>query len=101
MGRTQCFTQRNVRLREWRLMHRCMRHLTSKGSVPSHAFRASALTKVLAEAFIRGGGTRLAVICTASPCATDTEHTLTTLRTGAGLCGDGREKEEKQILRDQ
>merc|ERR1712232_1414847 len=79
----------------------CIRYLTTKRSVPSHAFRASALTKVLAEAFTRGGGTRLAVICTASPCAMDTEHSLATLRTGAGLCGDGREREEKQLLMDR
>ena len=38
---------------------------------------------------------RLAVICTASPCATDTEHTISTLRLGATLAGfaDTEEKE--------
>ena len=38
---------------------------------------------------------RLAVICTASPCATDTEHTINTLRLGAALAGfaDTEEKD--------
>jgi len=90
----------------------CIRHLTTEHKVPSHAYRASSLTKVLAEAFMRGGpggaagrsphasATTLAVICTASPCATDTEHTVATLRMGQGLGGRGSEREEKQVLTD-
>jgi kinesin family protein 2/24 len=76
----------------------CIRFLTSQGRVPPHAYRASSLTKILADAFIRGASTRLAVICTASPCATDTEHTIGTLRMGMALGGRGSEQEEKQLL---
>jgi len=74
----------------------CIRHFTSHGSVPSHIFRASSLTKILAESF-RSRAARLAVVCTASPCASDTEHTLSTLRTGVSLC-NGSEREEKQMI---
>merc|ERR1712183_235310 len=80
----------------------CVRHLATSGKVPSHAYRASSLTKVLADAFLRGSGgatgARLAVICTASPCAADTEHTIATLRLGMALGGRGCEQEEKQPL---
>jgi len=48
-------------------------------------FRQSSLTKVLAEAFKQNA--QLSVICTASPCCTDTEHSITTLRTGFNLSG--------------
>ena len=48
-------------------------------------FRQSSLTKVLAEAFHKNA--QLSVICTASPCCTDTEHSITTLRTGFNLSG--------------
>jgi len=48
-------------------------------------FRQSSLTKVLAEAFKKNA--QLSVICTASPCCTDTEHSITTLRTGFNLSG--------------
>jgi len=78
----------------------CIRFLTTKQHVPSHAYRASSLTKILADAFIRGAAARLAVICTASPCATDTEHTIGTMRMGMALGGRGSEKEEKQLLSD-
>eukprot|EP00397_Hematodinium_sp_SG-2012_P004111 GEMP01004122.1.p1 GENE.GEMP01004122.1~~GEMP01004122.1.p1 ORF type:complete len:838 (+),score=162.95 GEMP01004122.1:25-2538(+) len=75
----------------------CIRLRAENAHVPSHAYRASSLTKLLAEAFsVRNG--KLLVICTVSPCATDTEHSLTTLRTG--FCLSGRPKtcmvEEKQ-----
>lgn len=76
----------------------CIRHLTTHQRVPSHAFRASSLTKILADAFIRGTEARLAVVCTASPCATDTEHTVGTLRMGMTLGGKGAEHEEKQVV---
>lgn len=78
----------------------CIRYLTTQQSVPSHAYRMSSLTKILADAFIRGSCARLAVICTTSPCATDSEHTVGTLRVGMGLSGRGSEKEEKQLLFD-
>lgn len=78
----------------------CIRFLTTQQHVPSHAYRVSSLTKVLADSFQRGKDARLAVICTASPCASDTEHTLATLRTGMGLGGRGAEMEEKQTLLD-
>mmetsp|Transcript_69749 Transcript_69749/g.130246 ORF Transcript_69749/g.130246 Transcript_69749/m.130246 type:complete len:979 (-) Transcript_69749:89-3025(-) len=74
----------------------CIRYLTKQHHVPSHVFRASALTKVLAEAFIHGKDNQLAVICTASPGALDVDHTLSTLRTGSTLCLHGSEREEKQ-----
>merc|ERR1719454_394632 len=60
----------------------CMRHFTSSQKVPSYVFRASSLTKILSEAFTSGSNARLSVVCTASPCATDTEHTIATLRMG-------------------
>lgn len=64
----------------------CIRLRSEMSSVPSHAYRASVLTKLLAEAFSIKNG-KLIVICTVSPCATDTEHSLTTLRTGFALSG--------------
>merc|ERR1712100_801456 len=73
----------------------CVRLLITQHRVPSHAYRASSLTKVLAESFIRGSDAKLAVICTASPCATDTEHTIGTMRMGMALSGQGNEREEK------
>lgn len=76
----------------------CIRHLISNQKVPSHAYRASSLTKILADAFIHAETARLAVVCTASPCATDTEHTISTLRMGSALGGRGDGYEEKQIL---
>mmetsp|Transcript_58401 Transcript_58401/g.136512 ORF Transcript_58401/g.136512 Transcript_58401/m.136512 type:complete len:556 (+) Transcript_58401:189-1856(+) len=76
----------------------CIRHLTKQHHVPSHVFRASSLTKVLAEAFLHGKDNQLAVICTASPGALDVDHTLSTLRTGSSLCLHGSEREEKQAV---
>merc|ERR1719197_26477 len=78
----------------------CVRLLITQHRVPSHAYRASSLTKILADAFIRGKDAKLAVICTASPCATDTEHTVATLRMGMALGGRGSEQEEKMMLDD-
>eukprot|EP00929_Paragymnodinium_shiwhaense_P061113 TRINITY_DN3051_c0_g3_i2.p1 TRINITY_DN3051_c0_g3~~TRINITY_DN3051_c0_g3_i2.p1 ORF type:complete len:1708 (+),score=404.31 TRINITY_DN3051_c0_g3_i2:70-5193(+) len=76
----------------------CIRYLTTQQRVPSHAYRASSLTKILADAFIRGPEARLAAICTVSPCVTDTEHTIATLRMGLALGGRGSEREEKEVL---
>jgi len=78
----------------------CVRQFAEHRRVPSHAFRASSLTKVLADSFMRGASAQLAVICTVSPCATDTEHTIATMRMGMGLSGRGNEKEEKQMVLD-
>eukprot|EP00811_Abedinium_folium_P035281 NODE_8087_length_1524_cov_5.951324.p1 GENE.NODE_8087_length_1524_cov_5.951324~~NODE_8087_length_1524_cov_5.951324.p1 ORF type:complete len:434 (-),score=110.39 NODE_8087_length_1524_cov_5.951324:222-1406(-) len=78
----------------------CIRHLVADKRVPPHAFRASSLTKILADAFLRGDEARLAVMCTASPCATDTEHTVGTLRMGMTLGGRGSEHEQKMVLTD-
>ncbi|CAK9041237.1 unnamed protein product, partial [Durusdinium trenchii] len=77
----------------------CIRALSSQQKVPSHVYRTSSLTKVLADAFICGDRGRLAVICTASPCATDTEHSISTLRLGAALAGFS-DTEEKEPLVD-
>jgi len=76
----------------------CIRYLSTQQKVPSHAYRASSLTKILADAFMRGSQARLAVICTVSPCATDTDHTVGTLRVGTGLAGRSAEAEEKQVV---
>eukprot|EP00403_Amphidinium_massartii_P001253 CAMPEP_0178381494 /NCGR_PEP_ID=MMETSP0689_2-20121128/6011_1 /TAXON_ID=160604 /ORGANISM="Amphidinium massartii, Strain CS-259" /LENGTH=964 /DNA_ID=CAMNT_0020001677 /DNA_START=10 /DNA_END=2902 /DNA_ORIENTATION=+ len=79
----------------------CMRYLTTKHHVPNHVFRASALTKVLADAFVHGKDNQLAVICTASPGALDIDHTLSTLRTGASLCPHGSERDEKMVIKEE
>lgn len=76
----------------------CIRSFTDKRHVPPHMYRASSLTKVLAEAFTRVQEAQLGVICTVAPCATDTDHTITTLRTGSSLLGHGNEKEVKELL---
>jgi len=76
----------------------CVRLASGRQGVPPHAFRASALTKLLSGAFCHSQGALLAAICTVSPCAQDTEHTLATLRTGLALAGRGAEREEKEAL---
>jgi len=76
----------------------CVRFASGRQGVPPHAFRASALTKLLSGAFCHGQGALLAAICTVSPCAQDTEHTLATLRTGVALAGRGVGREEKEAL---
>jgi len=76
----------------------CVRYASTRQRVPAHVFRASALTKLLSGAFSHADGAQLAVICTVSPCAMDTEHTLATLRTGMTLGGKGAEREEKELL---
>ena len=62
----------------------CIRFMSKKQRIPSHAFRASALTKLLA-ASLSSPEAKLSVICTVAPAATDTEHTMSTLRIGASL----------------
>ena len=59
----------------WRAETASNRKVTS--AVP---FRGSLLTRVISEAFTKPS-TMLAVIATISPCVTDVEHTLSTLRT--------------------
>merc|ERR1740121_2226769 len=76
----------------------CVRYAAQRERVPAHAYRASALTKLLSGAFSRGDASQLAVVCTLSPCASDTEHTLGTMWTGMALGGRGAEKEEKEQL---
>jgi len=78
----------------------CVRLLITQGRVPSHSYRASSLTKILADSFSRGSDARFACICTASPCASDTEHTVATLRMGMALAGRGNEQEDKMMLAD-
>lgn len=75
----------------------CIRHAAARKKVPPHAFRASSLTKLLAGALGRGGEAKLAVICTVAPGASDTEHTVATLRTGALLSGRS-EIEETEVI---
>merc|ERR1712066_1113699 len=76
----------------------CIRYAATKRCVPSHVIRASSLTKLLQGAFSHASTAKLAVICTVAPCASDTEHSLTTLRTAAALGGRGGEVEEKEVL---
>lgn len=78
----------------------CVRHIKQAKGVPSHVYRGSALTKILAETFFRSEQASLAVICTVSPCATDTEHSVSTLRTGLALGGLGAEQQQKEVLLD-
>ncbi|CAD7959783.1 unnamed protein product [Amoebophrya sp. A25] len=63
----------------------CIRHKAEFNRVPTHVYRSSCLTKLLADAFQDNG--ELCIFCTVSPCATDTEHSITTLRTGFALTG--------------
>jgi kinesin family protein 2/24 len=66
----------------------CIRYrFSGDGKVPHQIYRASNLTKLLAEAFLADDTSQMAVICTLSPCASDVDHTITTLRTGFQLSG--------------
>jgi kinesin family protein 2/24 len=56
----------------------CIRMQKSKNAIIP--FRLSTLTRILAETFTNPQA-RLAVIATVSPCATDVEHTVSTLKT--------------------
>ena len=66
----------------------CMRHwlLMHEGKTTHIPFRESALTRVLADSFMRHD-TLITVVGTVSPTCTDTEHTLTTLKTVAAVAG--------------
>ena len=71
----------------------CIRaRATSATRIP---FRSSNLTRLLKESFERDGS-RLCVIACVAPNATDTEHTMETLKTVASIVGvDDQIKEEK------
>ena len=71
----------------------CIRARASKSTrIP---FRSSNLTRILKESFERDGA-RLTVIACVAPNATDTEHTMETLRTVASIVGVADQiKEEK------
>ena len=74
----------------------CVRWRTQKKSMAA-PFRLSSLTRILARAFLDPNAL-LSVIATVSPCATDIEHTITTLRTVHLLAGQTPEAvlEQKQ-----
>jgi len=63
----------------------CIRYASVRQTVPSHVYRGSSLTKVLADSFRHADRSHFSILCTVSPCASDTEHTLSTLRIGASL----------------
>jgi len=71
----------------------CIRARASKKSrIP---FRSSSLTRILKESFERDGA-RLCVIACVAPNATDTEHTMETLKTVASIVGvEDQIQEEK------
>ena len=62
----------------------CIRQVT--GKIGGSAFRLSTLTRILAESFVNLQS-KLAVLATVSPCATDVEHTVSTLKTVHQLTG--------------
>lgn len=81
----------------------CIRFMSKRQRIPPHAFRASALTKLLATSLC--SETRLSVICTIAPAASDTEHTLSTLRTGVTLRIKGSDQRgesdvQKEVLQN-
>ena len=65
----------------------CIRMQRSKSPQAVIPFRLSTLTRILAETFTNPAA-RLAVIATVSPCATDVEHTVNTLKTVHQLAVD-------------
>lgn len=83
-------------------MKECVRAraLAAKGKNVQIPFRSSSLTKVLMESFVRNDA-YLAVIATVSPIPTDTEHSISTLRTVCAIAGynDADMVEEKQEVR--
>jgi len=62
-------------------------HAEEGGKTSVHVpYRSSNLTRILRESFERDGA-KLCVIATVAPNATDTEHTMETLRTVSGIVG--------------
>ena len=79
----------------------CVRHWTlmQEGKGTHIPFRESALTRVLADSFMRND-TLITVVGTVSPSASDTEHTLTTLKTVAAVTGsDSKIREDKRDVK--
>jgi len=69
----------------------CIRAKSKNARIP---FRSSNLTRILKESFERDGA-RLCVIACVAPNATDTEHTMETLKTASTVVGvDDQIKEE-------
>jgi kinesin family protein 2/24 len=75
----------------------CMRHWVNvqDGKAGHIPFRESALTRVLADSFLRAD-TLITVVGTVSPSASDTEHTITTLKTVSAVCGTDQQLREKK-----
>ena len=80
----------------------CLRHWLMKqteGNKVHIPFRLSALTRVLAESFVRED-TMVAVVGTLSPASADAEHSLATMRTVCSLAGeDARVTEVKEEVK--
>ena len=79
----------------------CMRHWlqVQDGKNSVIPFRESALTRVLADSFMRHD-TLITVVGTVSPSASDTEHTLTTLKTVTAVAGtESMVREDKRDVR--
>ena len=82
----------------------CLRHWlrqqgSGEGSKVHIPFRLSALTRVLAESFVRED-TMVAVVGTLSPASADAEHSLATMRTVCALAGDdARVSESKEEVK--
>ena len=79
----------------------CLRHwlLAREGNKVHIPFRLSALTRVLAESFVRED-TMVAVVGTLSPASADAEHSLATMRTVCALAGDdARVSESKEEVK--
>lgn len=74
----------------------CIRARQTGGRMP---YRSNLLTRILAESFMRVDA-ELRVIATISPCATDLEHSLATLRAAYNLSGRpaGSVEEMKQEI---
>jgi kinesin family member 2/24 len=73
----------------------CIRWKAAGGQSNPPPYRLSNLTRVLAETFIDPNSS-LCVIATVSPCATDIEHTISTLKTVHGLTDGRKIRETKQ-----
>lgn len=76
-------------------LRECFRAMGSSNPSTHVPFRTSNLTKVLMETFTRPGA-RTAMVATLAPGPTDTEHTISTLRTVCMLAGTEGEILEKK-----
>ena len=84
----------------WALKECIRARLGSKASTKVVPYRASNLTRILKESLERNDA-ELAVIATIAPNATDTEHTLETLKTVSNLIGTDSSPEKSQFVVDQ